>query len=251
MDFVHPALKSVAHRPWPLPAGWWVMAQTWHDLLFAHWPVETQALRSLVPLGLPLDTYDGRCWVGVIPFHMSGIHAHGLPPLPGLSRFPELNVRTYVTLDGKPGVYFFSLDAANLPAVWAARRFYRLPYFHARMSATRGEEWITYESHRHRSTAAFHGRYRPIGPVELRRKGTLEHWLSERYCLYVVNAGDVYRGEIHHPPWPLQDAEAEIEANAVASVAGISLPAIPPILHFARELQVLVWALHRNRRIPG
>src|SRR5450631_1211350 len=132
---VHPVLQSLSHRPWPLPTGPWVMAQSWHDLLFAHWPVEPESLKELVPPQLPLDIFDGRAWVGVIPFRMSGIRARGLPPLPGLSRFPELNVRTYVTLDGKPGVYFFSLDAANLPAVLTARKFYSLPYFHARMSS--------------------------------------------------------------------------------------------------------------------
>src|SRR5258708_31233788 len=107
---MHPALDSVSHRPWPLPRGSWVMAQIWHDLLFAHWPVETRVLRAIVPAQLPLDIFDGRCWVGVVPFRMSGIHGHYLPSIPGLSRFPELNVRTYVTLGGKPGVYFFSLD---------------------------------------------------------------------------------------------------------------------------------------------
>jgi uncharacterized protein YqjF (DUF2071 family) len=119
---VHPVLEAVAHRPWPLPSGPWIMAQTWHDLLFAHWSVRSETLRRLVPSELALDTFDGSCWVAVAPFHMSGIRLRGLPALPGLSRFPELNVRTYVTLGGKPGVYFFSLDAGSLPAVWAARR---------------------------------------------------------------------------------------------------------------------------------
>jgi len=122
------------------------MAQTWHDLLFAHWPVKLSALRPLVPPQLPLDTFDGSCWLGVAPFHMSGIHARGLPALPGLSSFPELNVRTYVTLNDKPGVFFFSLDAANRAAVWAARRFYRLPYFKALMSSTNLLDAVVYAS---------------------------------------------------------------------------------------------------------
>jgi uncharacterized protein len=221
------------------------MAQTWHDLMFAHWPVELHLLRPLVPAELLLDTFDGRCWVGVAPFHMSGIHIRGLPPLPGLSRFPELNVRTYVTLDHKPGVYFFSLDAAKLPAVWAARTFYRLPYFHARMSAEVEGEWVAYDSRRKQGSAEFRGRYRPMRAGQLRDKGTLEHWLTERYCLYSVHAGCVYRAEIHHQPWPLQDAEAEIETNTMASATGISLPQDPPLLHFARKLEVLVWPLRR------
>jgi len=246
---VHPALKSVAHRPWPLPAGPWVMAQTWHDLLFAHWPVETQAVRRLVPAELPLDAFEGHAWVGVIPFHMSGIRGRGLPPLPGLSRFPELNVRTYVTLDGKPGVYFFSLDAANLPAVWAARRFYRLPYFHARMSSQAAQERIVYASHRFHGNTEFRGSYRPTGPIQLRERGSLEHWLTERYCLYTLNAGCVHRAEIHHQPWPLQDAEAEIQVNTMTEAAGIWLPQIPPTLHFAKRLEVLIWPLRQARNV--
>jgi uncharacterized protein len=223
------------------------MAQTWHDLLFAHWRVEPHVLRPLVPAELPLDTFDGCCWVGVTPFHMSRIHARGLPPLPRLSRFPELNVRTYVTLDGKPGVYFFSLDAANLPAVWAARTFYRLPYFHAHMSAEVNAEWVAYDSRRNQGSAEFRGRYRPIQIVQLRDKGSLEHWLTERYCLYTVHARCVYRAEIHHQRWPLQNAEAEIETNTMASTAGISLPQSSPLLHFARKLEVLIWPLRRVR----
>jgi uncharacterized protein YqjF (DUF2071 family) len=222
-----------------------MMAQTWHDLLFAHWPVDAGALRPLVPRELPLDTFDGRCWVGIAPFHMSHIHAHGLPPLPGLSRFPELNLRTYVTLDGKPGVYFFSLDAANRSAVWAARSFYRLPYFYASMSVEARDTWINYDSRRCAGKAEFRGRYRAVSEVRLREKGSLENWLTERYCLYVVANGKIYRAEIHHQQWPLQDAQAEIDVNTMASAAGIPLPQSPPLLHFARKLEVLIWGLRK------
>lgn len=219
------------------------MKQVWHDLLFAHWPLPAVMLRPVVPPQLALDTFDGQCWVGVVPFRMSGVRARGLPALPGLSRFPELNVRTYVTLGGKPGVYFFSLDAANLPAVWAARKFYHLPYFHAEMKSEDFGGTILYSSRRLRSPAAFRGRYRPTVDVALRSKGSLEHWLTERYCLYTTHSNRVYRGEIHHQPWPLQNAEAEFETNTVAAAAGISLPATPPVLHFARRLEVLIWPL--------
>ncbi|HSS99558.1 MAG TPA: DUF2071 domain-containing protein, partial [Terriglobales bacterium] len=167
------------------------MAQTWNDLLFAHWPIDPQVLRPLIPPQLTLDLFQGRCWIGVVPFRMSNIHARFCPPLPGLSRFPELNVRTYVTLESKPGVYFFSLDAANLIAVWAARAFYHLPYFHAAMSCRSEGESIAYSSSRRRETADFRGRYRPIKPVELASAGTLEHWLTERYCLYTTVGNEV------------------------------------------------------------
>ena len=223
------------------------MEQIWHDLLFAHWPVPVSQLRPLVPSQLALDQFEGKAWVGVVPFRMSGIRARFLPPVPGFSSFPELNVRTYVTLGGKPGVYFFSLDAAHLPAVWAARATYRLPYFHARMNLQESGGEIRYQSDRlHRPWPAnFRGTYRPVGPVQFRTRGTLEHWLSERYCLYTVAGDRVYRGEIHHEPWPLQDAAARIEENSMASVAGIELPPTTPLLHFAKQLRVLIWPIRR------
>lgn len=225
------------------------MKQTWHDLLFAHWPFPRSVVRPLVPAQLELDAFDGECWVGVVPFRMSGIRARALPPLPGLSRFPELNVRTYVIYGDKPGVYFFSLDAVNLPAVWAARAFYHLPYFHAAMTSHERNGTIQYasrrSSRRHRIPAEFRGNYRPTGEVRVRGKGSIEHWLTERYCLYTVHRGQLYRGEIHHPPWPLQDAEAEFENNTMAAAAGIALPASKPLLHFGRRQDVLIWPLQR------
>jgi uncharacterized protein YqjF (DUF2071 family) len=221
------------------------MKQTWHDLLFAHWPLPPTVLRPLVPSQLELDIFDGECWVGIVPFRMSGIRARALPPLPGLSRFPELNVRAYVTYGGKPGVYFFSLDAASRAAVWVARAFYHLPYFHAAMTSREHDGSIHYTSYRHQGSAQFRGSFRPIGEVRLREKKSIEHWLAERYCLYTTHRGRVYRGEIHHPPWPLQDAEAEFERNTMAQAAGINLPASMPLLHFARRQEVLIWPLQR------
>lgn len=221
------------------------MAQTWHDLLFAHWPLPVAAIRPLVPRELNLDTYDGQCWIGVIPFRMSGIHRHGLPRVPGLSRFSELNVRTYVTHGGKAGVYFFSLDAASLPAVYAARAFYHLPYFHAAMSSQESNGSIHYSSRRYPVSAEFRGRYTSTAETRTREKRSIEHWLTERYCLFTTFRNQVYCGEIHHLPWPLQDAEAEFETNTVAAAAGICLPETAPLLHFARKLDVLIWSLRR------
>jgi uncharacterized protein len=219
------------------------MKQTWHDLLFAHWPVSAAAIQHLVPQELTLDTYAGPCWIGVIPFRMSNISRRGFPPLPGLSQFPELNVRTYVTYAGKPGVYFFSLDAANLPAVWAARTFYHLPYFHAAMTSQESTGTIHYSSRRYRSAAEFRGHYAPATEIRLRQKASIEHWLTERYCLFTTFRNRIYSGEIHHLPWPLQDAQAEFATNTVAAAAGISLPETAPLLHFARTLEVLIWPL--------
>jgi uncharacterized protein YqjF (DUF2071 family) len=198
-----------------------------------------------VPSQLPLDTYDGQCWLAITPFHMSNVRPRGVPPIPGFSSFPELNVRTYVKLEDKPGVYFFSLDAGILSAVFAARSFYRLPYFYAGMKVEITEE-IRYVSQRRvPPDAKFRGRYRPVSPVQLRPRGSLEHWLTERYCLYTTTGRSVFRAEIHHLPWPLQDAEAEIEANTMAAAARITLPEVAPVLHFSRKLEVLIWPLRR------
>jgi len=220
------------------------MEQTWNDLLFAHWRVSSEILRALVPPTLELDTFQGEAWVAVTPFHMTGIRGRWLPPVPGLSRFPELNVRTYVKYGGKRGVYFFSLDAASRAAVWAARATYYLPYFHARMDVRTIDGLVKYHSVRN-SAAEFRGNYQPTAAPQLRPPGTLEHWLSERYCLYAVAKSSVFRAEIHHAQWPLQNAEAEIPVNTMASAAGIRLADVPPLLHFAKNLRVLIWPLRK------
>jgi uncharacterized protein YqjF (DUF2071 family) len=236
---------QVAHRPYPLPARPWIMGMRWHDLLFMHWPVPREALRPLIPAALKLDAFDGQCWIGVVPFRMSGVRARWTPPLPWLSAFLELNVRTYVTADGKPGVWFFSLDAANPVAVRGARWSYHLPYFDARMTLTRDGDWIDYTSrrtHRGAAEAQFAARYRPTGPEYLSRPGTLEHWLTERYCLYAAKDDrHVYRGEIHHAQWPLRSAEADVRVNGMTDWLGITLPDCPPLLHFAGYLDVVGW----------
>lgn len=221
------------------------MTQTWHDLLFAHWPIPVDIMRALVPAQLELDQWQGLCWVGVVPFWMSDVRGRGLPGVPGATRFPELNVRTYVTHGGKPGVYFFSLDAASSLAVKAARSFYHLPYFHAKMRTERHSDEISYSCVRKSGSAEFVGRYQPIAPVKLRQRGTIEHWLSERYCLYAVHRGETCRAEVHHEAWPLQEAKAHIELNTMAAAAGLRLPNRSPLLHFARRLEVLIWPLRR------
>lgn len=246
-------LALSAHRPWPLPGGPWTMAQNWHDLLFAHWPVPVDDLRRVIPPSLSIDTFDGQAWIGVVPFRMSGVRPRLVPPVPWLSAFPELNVRTYVKAGDtlRAGVWFFSLEAGNPVAVAVARSWYHLPYFHARMSLNETGGNIQYASHRiHRGAprAEFVGRYRPTGEVFRAERGSLAHWLTERYCLYTVDSrGQLYRGEIHHAAWPLQTAEAEIEVNTMTQPPGISLPATPPVLYFARRLDVVVWPLSRIR----
>src|SRR3954463_726457 len=158
---MHPALRKTDHRPWPLPRGPWLGRQTWNDLLFAHWPCPSSMLRPLVPAGLQIQECEGTSWVGVVPFHMTGVMARGLPDVPGLSAFPELNLRLYVERDGKPGVWFISLDATNALAVWAARRFFHLPYHRARMTHTAAADRVHFRSDRLGTGVSFTATYRP------------------------------------------------------------------------------------------
>jgi uncharacterized protein len=240
-------LRQTAHRPWPLLKGPWVMRQTWDRLLFAHWPVAYETLRPLIPASLELDCYDGETWLGVVPFLMSNVRPRALPAVPWLSAFPELNVRTYVTVGGKAGVYFFSLDAGNPLAVEIARRWFHLPYFRARFAVSQAGERTSYHSTRAHSGAPSAGldvSYRPIGPVYTSAPGSLDAFLTERYCLYTTDErGRRLRGEIHHQEWPLQPAEAEFRRNTMALAAGLALPDIPPLLHYAHHLETLTWPL--------
>lgn len=239
------SLATVAHRPWPLPPGRWIMGQTWRDLLFAHWRVPETALRALIPEALEIDRHEGQAWLGITPFRLTGLRLRGTLPLPAASEFPELNVRTYVTDGVKPGIFFFSLDAASSFAVAAARRFYRLPYFRARMSARSRGARITFASARVEPGAhrrVLRARYRPTGPVFNAEPETLEYFLAERYCLYAWEGRRLYRAEVHHPPWPLQQAEADIEENTMVP-RPVELPDEPPLLHFAARQDVVVWPL--------
>ena len=221
------------------------MSESWHDLLFAHWPLDPDILRARLPPSLPLDVFDGRAWIGVIPFHMTNVGPRGAPSLPGLSAFAELNVRTYVTLDDKPGVYFFSLDAGSTLAVIGARTMFRLPYYRAEMAVHTGTRYVAYRSVRRSvAPAQFAATYEPIGPVAHARPGTLEHFLTERYCLYTTTrSGEPRRLDIHHRQWPLQPAKAQIVVNTMATAAGMTLPTSAPLLHFAKRMDVLTWGM--------
>ena len=223
------------------------MGQSWEDLLFAHWRVPADALREHVPERLEVDVRDGSAWIGITPFRVNGLRLRGTLPVPYVSTFLEINVRTYVTYDDKPGIWFFSLDAASQFAVEAARRSYKLPYFRARMSARGRADWIAYESARMQRTGGepfvFSGEYRAVGPVFEADPDSLEAFLAERYCLYTVDERRrLCRAEIHHPPWPLQTAEARIELNTMTP-PGLELPPDEPLLHFAARQDVVIWPL--------
>ena len=244
-------LKVRAHRPYPIPVGPWIMSQTWRDLLFAHWPVDPEQVRAVLPRALRphLDTFDASAWVGVIPLRMFDVRLRGTPGVPTAANFAELNVRTYVTVGGKPGVYFFSLDAESRLAVLGARFGFGLNYKYAKMSARTSDRGrVHYTSRRvdRPKPADFEAGYAPESANTFRATpGSIEHFFVERYCLYTSHGPHIGRANIHHHPWPLQRAKATIKTNTLAEATGIMLPKTKPHLLFAKELEVLVWPLER------
>lgn len=232
------------HRPWPLPKTPWVLYMRWHDLLFAHWPVPVDLVRSLIPDALEIDIFDGSAWIGVVPFYMSGVRPRYIP----ISlAFPELNVRTYVKFRDKPGVWFFSLDAASWLSVRVARWF-GLPYYDARMTIQKIQaDVVDYESvrtHKNAPSAEFNAKYSPTSPEYFSALGTLDHWLTERYALYGgPKADQIVSGEIHHLPWPLQRAEVDLRRNTMSAALGLKLTDTKPLCHFARYQEVLAWPI--------
>ncbi len=245
-----------SHRPWPPPDRPWVLAMRWLDLAFLHWRFPPRVVAPLLPAGVRLDTFDGDAWLGVVPFRMAGVRPRCSPALPGLSSFPEINLRTYVVAGGRPGVWFFSLDVTRRLAVTVARRLFHLPYFHARMHCrplalgaldvhdrSHGDG-VDYASVRVGGPRAdFRARYRPTGPARRAPPGSVEHWLTERYCLYTTDRrGRLLRGDVHHAPWPLQPAEVDLRGGDLFRQVGLTAPAAPPLVHFARALDVVAWA---------
>jgi uncharacterized protein YqjF (DUF2071 family) len=223
-----------------------VMHQRWAELGFLHWPLPVAALRGLVPRALTIDTHEGQAYVGVVPFTVTGARAMLMPPLPWISDFHEVNVRTYVHLDGAdPGVWFFSLDASNPVVVAAARALFLLPYHHARMEMDVDAGGIDFRSERDGApTAACDVRYEPIGQPRAAALGSLEHFLAERYLLYTVSEHRLWQGQVHHEPYPLQAARVEVLREGLVAAAGIERPeGPPPLVHFACEVNVEIFAL--------
>jgi uncharacterized protein YqjF (DUF2071 family) len=248
-DFNYAILKEDANRPWPMPATPWIMTQTWLDVLFAHWAVAPGLLRARVPAELELDLFDEQAWLGIVPFRMSNVAPRAIPALPMMSAFPELNVRTYVRVGDKPGVFFFSLDATNAVAVGVARAVFSLPYYTASMKVGADNGVIRYSSRRTAAgspMAELVGTYHPAGDVFQATPGSLEYFLTERYCLYTVDDDrQTFRLEIHHPPWPLQPAVAAFDVLRMTEQIGLPLPPTPPVLHYAKRQDAVAFPMQR------
>ncbi|MFM9118599.1 MAG: YqjF family protein [Planctomycetota bacterium] len=243
----HSSLSRVDHRPWAIPRGPWIGRQSWLDLLFAHWPVPAEQLRPLVPPELQVQEFQGTSWIGVVPFRMAGIAPRGCPDIPGLSAFPELNVRLYVERDGKPGVWFLSLDATKRIAVWAARRFFHLPYYLADIEIAERNGTFDYRARRPDTPddQQFHAQYRPVSDTFAASPGSLEAFLAERYCLYAQDSrGTIYRVDVHHVPWPLQRAQGTVDPGYLLAAHGLQVTG-EPLLHFSRGVDTIVWNLEK------
>lgn len=241
--------RGAGHRDAPPPARPWALAMRWERLLFAHWPVPPLLVAASLPAGLEPDLHDGRAWLGVVPFEMRGVRPRLVPALPGVSAFPELNLRTYVrhpgSPEGRPGIWFYSLDAGSRLAVRLARLGFHLPYFDAAVSATEEDGWVAYRAerrHRGAPPALLEARYRPCGPVSPSAPGSLEHFLTERYRFYSADRrGRLFRTEVLHDPWPLRPAEAEFGALELTEGTGVELSPRSPLLHYAERLDVVAW----------
>jgi uncharacterized protein len=230
---------TIRQRPKGVP----LMEHHWGKLLFMHWPIAASLLRPLIPERLTIDTFDGSAWIGVTPFTLWDVRLSFTPPIPWLSDFHELNVRTYVHLDGVPGVWFLSLNTNSMTTVIGARTLFHLPYFNASIDLEQEGKTINYDLERTDDEAQFHATWRIGEHLGEAEPDSLEFFLVERYCLYSTDGEHLYRSRIHHRPWPLQRAEVSDFTSTMIEADGLKMPTGEPLLHYAEALEVGIWPL--------
>ena len=233
------------------PIGTPLMCQEWSELLFMHWPVPAELLRPHLPARLQPDTHDGTAWLAIVPFRMAKVRTRVSPPVPGASEFLELNVRTYVHLDGVPGVWFFSLDATNPLAVWLARTVFNLPYLRATMRMESPtpllRQFTAQRTHRGVPAAAFRATWSLGVPMPPAEPGSLAFFLTERYCLYTSNRAQtkLYRGRVAHAPWPLREAKVLHFESTLIESQGLGTPVGKPLVFAGGTVNVELWPMQR------
>lgn len=226
-----------------------LVGQSWSNVLFTHWPISAELLRPHIPRSLQIDTFDGTAWLGVVVFVMDGIYLRGLSALSLTPKFAEVNVRTYVQYNGKPGVYFMSLDVGDWASLMIAKRWYHLPYKAAQISLQNEDPTFFCQSQRNGKSnvpIGFQAKYIPLSRVYLSQKEMFDHWLTERYCFFSTDKrGNIYCGEIHHQQWPLQKVEIEIRRNSLFTPFQFDLSEEKTIAHFSKGLDSLFWNIKR------
>lgn len=244
-------INDIIHRPFPLPSKNWIMRQKWRNVLFLHWPIPVEKLRPHIPSSLQIDTFNGSAWLGIILFVLEGIFPFEIPSISLTPKFPEINVRTYVKYDGKPGIYFLSIDVMNWASLKIAKNWYHLPYHSSQIFFQKEEQKFHCHSIRkgnENTPISFKGKYAPVSEVYFPKEGTLDHWLIERYCLYSSNNGiNIYCGDIHHRPWPLQKAKIELVKNTLFTPFHFDLFEEKPIAHFSIGVDSLIWNIKKIR----
>lgn len=235
------AIPVVTQRPFSRSVGLHIMHQTRGQRLFLHWPVEAPALRGFLPSEVELDTFDGQAWIGIVPISLTSVRSAFMPPFPGLNSFLEVNVRTYVTYRGEPGVWFFSLDSDSAFAVWLARAFYRLPYFRARIRMQTDGDTISFASRRMNHTAGsakIDVSWVPREPLPKARPGTLEWFVTERYRIFTWHRNRLLCARVWHDPWPLRAAKLNHCETTLLQILGLPEPTREPIVHHCDEVAV-------------
>ncbi len=240
MHSPHTSLSQIDHRPWSLPNENWAWRQSWYDLAFIHVRVPLESIRDKIPAELEIDTFDGSAWVGIVPFNMVDVMKRGVPSIYPFAHFLELNLRTYVTHEGKSGVWFFSLDTTNLPLVLGGRYLYGVPYHQASMKYSFDNPPHHFYSRRRFSGATLETEFQPQGEIFTAQNGSFEHWATERYCLFSLSVfGRLMQVDVHHHMWPLQHAEGKLIQNDLLSSKGISTHDDSPLFHFSTGVDTI------------
>lgn len=242
-------IQNNTHRPWPIPSNYWIMNQKWRDVLFSHWPVSPEALKPYIPAPLKLDTFDSFGWIGIVLFAMDGIYPRGFPFLSLVPKFAEVNVRTYVHYNGKPGVLFMSLDVGDWASLNIAKRWYHLPYSQANVSYQQKHHVFHFEGRRKEQNnipVLLRGSFTPHSEIFFPKEGRIDHWVTERYCLYSTDKrGNLFRGEIHHPPWPLQKADVDIIENTLFTPFQLDMEGEKPLSHYSKGVDTVFWNIKK------
>ena len=234
---MHPSFEQIDHRPWPLPDEKWQWRQSWYDLCFIHYRIDLSELRSLIPKDLEIQEFEGSAWISIVPFRMFDVSRGKLPSIYPMRSFPELNLRTYVSYQGKPGVWFFSLDADCWPIVWGGQKIFGLPYHKAKMRLTREANEIHFTSQR--NSVKFEANYEAVGEPFQAQPASFEHWIAERYCLYSLAPRGLTRVEVHHKAWPLYSAKVAIKRNDLFSAMNLKVTDESPRINVSPGVDVV------------